>query len=388
MASSLDAELITDLDGLQALAPAWDALAVACGRPLTTPAWMLGAWRHLPPPNAELRAVAVREGGELIALAPFYVERKGAARVDLRLLLGGMMPRIGPLALPGREWEAAAPIAAALAGAQPRADVLALESTPLASQWPAALADCWPGPLRPSTRRYFVQSAPFVSLAAGSLDGWFAGKSSHFRKRMKRLRRAFAEAGGTARASTQATVRDDVAAFMRLHAGRWEGKGESAIVARQAELTVLYEEIARAHLDSGRFRLYLLELDGEPIAAELFAAAGGELVSINGGFDERHAKLGPSHLTIMHAMEEAFAHGDTRLDLGPGDQHFKQRFGDGDDPVCWTLLIVPRPRMPLTLARVTPTLARVRTRDALKRALPPEQLDRVRGLRQRLRASS
>jgi CelD/BcsL family acetyltransferase involved in cellulose biosynthesis len=383
MASPLDAELVADPDRLAELAPAWDALAVACGRPLCAPAWMLAWWRHLPAPGARLSVVAVHDAGELVAVAPFVAEPKSAGRTDLRML-GGAMPRTGPLALPGREWDAAEAVAETLARARPRADVIALESGPIASHWPRALAERWPGPLRPPLRRYYVQDSHVVSLDAGSLDAWLAGKRSHFRKRMKKLRREVAAAGGVARAATAETLSADVAAFMRLHASRWEGRGESAIVARERQLTAVYEEVAQAHLADGRFRLYVLELDGEPVAAELLAAAGGEVSSINGGWDEAHARIGVSNACMLYAIEDAFARGDRRLDWGPGDQLFKRRFADGNDPVCWTLLVVPRPRMPLTLARVAPTVLRVEAREALKRALPPERLERVRALRSRL----
>jgi hypothetical protein len=40
--------------------------------------------------------------------------------------------------------------------------------------------------------------------------------------------------------------------------------------------------------------------------------------------------------------------------------------------------------MPLTLARVAPTIARAQAREAVKRALPPERLERVRELRARV----
>ena len=40
MSSSLDAELVVDLDRLDELAPAWDALAVANANQLASPAWM------------------------------------------------------------------------------------------------------------------------------------------------------------------------------------------------------------------------------------------------------------------------------------------------------------------------------------------------------------
>ncbi|HXE44383.1 MAG TPA: GNAT family N-acetyltransferase [Conexibacter sp.] len=383
MASPLDAELVADPDRLAELAPAWDALAVACGRPLCAPAWMLAWWRHLPAPGARLSVVAVHDGDELVGLAPFVAEPKRFGRTDLRLL-GGAMPRTGPLALPGREWEAAEAVAGALSRARPRADVIALESGPVASHWPRALAERWPGALRPPLRRYYVQDSHVVSLAAGSFEQWMADKGSHFRKRMRKVRRDVEAAGGSARISTAQTVSADIAAFMRLHAARWEGRGESAIVVRERQLTAVYEEVAAAHLADGRFRLYLVELDGEPVAAELLAAAGGEVSSINGGWDEAHARIGVSNACMLHAIEDAFARGDRRLDWGPGDQLFKRRFADGNDPVCWTLLLVPRPRMPLTLARVAPTIVRVEGREALKRALPPERQERVRKLRARL----
>jgi len=383
VASTLEAEIVVDTDRLQQLAPAWDELAVACGRPLCAPAWMLAFWRHLPAPGARLRVVAVHDGGELVAIAPFVAEPKGAGRTDLRLL-GGAMPRTGPLARPGREWDAAAAVAGALARARPRADVIALESGPVATHWPAALAERWPGAVRPAVRRYYIQDSHVVTLAAGSLDAWLAGKRSHFRKRMRKLRRDVEAAGGTVRMATPETLDDDVAAFMRLHAARWEGRGASAIVEREAQLTRVYTEVGRAHAADGRFRLYVVELDGEPVAAELLAAAGGEVASINGGWDPRHADLGVSNACMLHAIEDAFARGDERLDWGPGDQLFKRRFADGDDPVCWTLLVLPGPRMPLTLARVAPTVARIEGRDALKRALRPERIERVRWLRRRV----
>lgn len=384
MASTLEAEIVVDTDRLEQLAPAWDALAVACGQPLAAPAWMLGFWRHLRPAGAELRAVAVHRDGELVAIAPFYAQRMRGGRVDLRMLTRAL-PRTGPLALPGREWEAAEPIAAALAAAAPRADVVAFESGSLASHWPLALADGWPGRVRPPLRRYFVQASHVVSLGAGSFDAWLAAKGSHFRKRMNRLRRTVAEAGGVVRASGEDTLDDDVEAFLRLHAARWEGRGESAIVRNEAGLRSVYREVARAHVAEGRYRLYLVELDGDPVAAELLAAAGGEVVSLNGGWDERHARIGVSSFCMLHAIEDAFARGDRRLDWGPGDQLFKRRFADGNDPVCWTMLLVPGPRMPLTLAHVTPTIARVRAREALRRVLPPERVDDLRHVRRGMR---
>jgi CelD/BcsL family acetyltransferase involved in cellulose biosynthesis len=383
----LETELIDDPAALEALAPAWDALAVANRQPLAAPAWMLGIWRHLPPQNGLLRAVVVRDGDELVGIAPCFANCGRRARVDYSLL-SGAMPRVSPLAVPGREWEVAEALAGALAQADPLPDVIALESAPLASHWPLALREGWPGRVRPTARQYFVQPSLTTVLSGDSFDDWLATKSSNFRGQIRRARRQFEAAGGSVRLSTPATLRDDLAAFMRLHASRWDGLGESAIVARAEGWAALYEQIGREQLDGGRLRLVLLEIDGEPISAQTFAAAGGEAIHLNGGWDERHAKLKPSLLGILAGLEDALVRGDERLDLGPGDQPYKARIADGNDPVAWTMLVVPRPRMALTLARVAPTLARIAVRDAAKRALSDEQTDRLRELRGRLRRSA
>ena len=122
----LISELITSLPALAAVEAEWDGLAIVCALPLMAPALILAWWRHLAPPGAQPRAVVVRDGDQLVGLAPFFVEpdaRRG--RVDYRL--PGIEVRLAPLAVPGREWEVAAAIGRELASARPLPDVIALD---------------------------------------------------------------------------------------------------------------------------------------------------------------------------------------------------------------------------------------------------------------------
>jgi CelD/BcsL family acetyltransferase involved in cellulose biosynthesis len=380
---SLEAEIVADRDQTDALAPAWHALAVACREPLATPGWMLTLWRQLEADAQAPRIVAVREAGQLVGLAPLCVERASSSHAGYRLL-SGATPRTTPLAVAGREWEVAGAVANALAGASPRPDLLALEGIPVAGGWPLALAEQWPGRMRPLLRRYFTMSSPTLALTP-SFDAWLGAKSSNFRSQMRRMRRRFAEAGGTGRFSTQETLHDDVAALVRLHAGRWRGRGESSIVAGGAALAAAFEATGRLLLEDGGLRLRMLEVDGEAISAQLFAAAGGEVIYFNGGWDERFARLKPAMLGILDAIEDAFERGDARMDLGPGAQPYKLRFADGAEPLSWWVLIPPGRHLPLTLARTLPTTTWRELRTAAKRALPPERVDRLRELRGRVR---
>ncbi|MHB1469468.1 MAG: GNAT family N-acetyltransferase [Solirubrobacteraceae bacterium] len=379
----LDSELIVDFTRLEALAPEWEALAVAAGLPQTAPAWVLAWWRHLAPEGAQLRAVAVRDRDALVGFAPFYVTRD-RRRTDYRLPGIELAPRLSPLASSGCEWEVAAAISSALATARPRADLIALEAHPASSPWPLALRRGWPGAARPRLAQYVVQDSPTISLAGGSYERWLAGSSSNFRGQMGRVRRRFLAEGGSARISTSATVEADIESFIGLHRLRWEGRGASKIIDIAGRLPAMLLDIANLELDGGGFRLWILEVGGAPISAQLFFAIGGEVVYVNGGWDERFARLKPAMLGILYSIEDAFERGERRIDLGGGDQPYKLRFADGNDPLVWSVLVVPGIRSPLTRASTAPMLASHAFKDRMKRTLTPRQLDRLRSVRRRV----
>ncbi len=378
--------MIVELDALNALYDAWDALAGAAGLPQMAPAWILAWWSHLAPASAAPRVVVVRDGDAVIGLAPFYTEAGRRGRVDYRLPGIELAARLAPLAIPGREWEVAEAIAGALADATPRPDLIALEGVPLASHWTVALRDRWPAPVRPVLRQYHIYGCPTVALREESFDAWFANKGSHFRGHMRRHRKQFLAAGGTERSSTAETLRSDVATFVRLHASRWEEqRGESNLVAFGEALPAMLEDVGRRLLAEERFRLRLLEVDGEPISAQLYLMAGKQVLYFNSGWDEHFARLRPTMVGILAVIEDAFQRGDRLIDLGLGEQAYKMRFADGNDPVAWSVLMIPSRRLPLTYARTFPTLAASGLRETAKRGLPAGRIDQLRSLRSRLR---
>ena len=167
----LTSEVITELRELDPLESAWDELAVANRLPLMSPACVMAWWRHLAPPGAEPRIVAVRDGEQLVGLAPFYgYRRRGGGGLGLRLPGIELAGRLAPLAVPGRERAVAQALGRALTGSDPRPDLVILEGMPITPDWAAALREAWPGRLRPASRRYQVSGCPTVSLNAGSFD--------------------------------------------------------------------------------------------------------------------------------------------------------------------------------------------------------------------------
>jgi CelD/BcsL family acetyltransferase involved in cellulose biosynthesis len=386
MSAVLRGEAIVDVEALPAIAPAWDELAVANGRPQMAPAWALSWLRHLAPAGTQPRVLVVRDGERIAGVAPFFVDAAGGGRVDYRIANIEMSAGLSLLAEPGREQEVAGVLAGVLREeASPRPDLIAFEGVPLDSPWPQALRTAWPGRPRPPLRRYTTHPSPSIAMREEGLEAWLASKSSNFRQQMGRGRRKFAKAGGVSRASSPATLAADVETFVRLHTARWESKpGASNLVAFGDRLAPMLQEVGEA-LGPERFRLRLLELEGEPVAALIFLVAGGQALYLNCGWDERFAKFKPAMLALLDAVEESFERGDGHIDLGLGHESYKLRFADGDDPVAWTVLLVPGRRLPLTAARIAPTLVRAALRDASKRHLSEANVERLRGLRRRLR---
>jgi CelD/BcsL family acetyltransferase involved in cellulose biosynthesis len=375
------AELITRAEDLGAYIDAWDRLAVAAQRPLAAPGWLMPWLRHAAPEGAEVRAVVVREGNELVGIAPFVMERGPLGRVDLRLFGVPFSERREPLAARGREEDVAAEVARVLGSSEPPATILALEGIDIDSRWPDWLARHYPGRVRPAIARRAVLHTPTLSLDGMSYDDWMQSKSGNFRSQMRRMRRQLADDGGVVRMTGPDSDLDkDVDAFMRLHLGRWEERGGSGLA--EVRMHDMLVDAARRLLPEERFRLWLVELEGKPIGAGLFLAAGGELSYFNGGFDEDYARYKPTLQTILSAVEDAFGRGEKRLDFGGGPQSYKQRFADGEAPLTWVNLRPRNARYPLTRAQLLKADARWWGLQAFRR-LPEERREQMKKLLRR-----
>lgn len=380
---ALHARVIEHVAELERLAPAWDELAVTAGCPGALSGWQLAWWRHLAPPGARLCAIAVEDGDRLVGLAPYCVEtRRG--QVIYRLLAASVTHRVEPLAEPAAAAGVAAAIARALAAASPAPDYLAFAGADAGTQWRSAIAADWPG-RRPWELEERTSSAPVIDLDQDDFEAWLAGKSKNFRQQTRRFRRRLTDAGGRVRmTSSLDELERDVATFTRLHHERWATRGGSSL---SHDVGPMLLDAGRSLLASERFRLWIVEVDKQPVSAQIFLAAGGHAIYWNGGFDAAAAELKPSLLGIIAGLEDCFVRGERRLDLGGGAQEYKQRLADRDLPLSWSGL-VPRThsaRYARNRAALLPLQARGVARTVYRR-LPPDAQQRARALLERAAA--
>jgi CelD/BcsL family acetyltransferase involved in cellulose biosynthesis len=370
------AEIFDDARRLEPLRESWDALAVAAGRPFCAPGWALAWWRHASPKAAALRVVAVRDGGELVGIAPLWADSDESRGARYRLLAGRLSAPVGPLAAEGREREVAAATAEALAAASPRPWAIVFEGQPVDRDWAGELAGAWPGrgPWRHATPPV---ASPTVDLSPADYESWLATKTGNFRQQARRFRRRLDKEGATFRVAGPGEIERAVSAFVDLHGARWSERGGSnALVDGLAPMLL---DAAGELAPLGRFRAVTIEIDGTVVSAQLLVAAGGEVSYWNGGFDERWERHKPAQQTLLFAIADAIERGDRRIDLGPGAQDYKRRLADGEDAVD-TVTVVPRgTAYPLGRARLAPYQARW----AVSRRLTPDVKRRLRGLLRR-----
>ncbi len=362
-------DLVQNMEQVEALGPAWDALAVACSRPYSAPGWQLGWWHEAAPVNARPLVLVAYEGEELVGLLALYGRRERTGLERLRIMGAADAQGTSPLARPGREREVGRVLGEELAALRgPRAVILDFEGVPEGRHWAAALATSWRGADRSAVLAGQPVAAPVVGLAGGTIDEWLASRSANFRQQLRRSRRRLERRGAEFRRTrTASELQEILPALVRLHLARWAGRGGSGAVGSRTEAVLC--RAAGALGDADRMYAEVIELDGRVISSHLFVAAGDEVTYWLGGFDERHGAEHPGLLALLGAVEHALERGAARLDLGPGTHPYKLRFADGTRELDWLHVLPPGVGRPVSRARLAPRrLAR-----AARRRLAPSE---------------
>jgi CelD/BcsL family acetyltransferase involved in cellulose biosynthesis len=323
----MKAEIVTELDRLEELAPGWDALAVACHRPRSAPAWTVAWFRHALPPGALIRTVIVSDNDSVIGTAPFYVTRTGFGfyRFDLA---APMLHGVEPLCLPGRDEEVGEAIGAALAATAPTPDIVSLPWMAAGSLLPRAVRTGWARP-RPALIDEHQFPSPRVMVAGRDFETWLGERSKKFRQSFRYDHRRLAAAGFEHRVSTDTTdILERLPDMQRLYERRRATRGGSGPAFDGAFMDVVSGAVPRS--GTGRVRLSTIERPGEVIATDLIINGGGESSFWLSGFDEAWAQLGPNRVNLAMCIGDSMQRDDAVFDLGPGAEPYKYRFTEDE----------------------------------------------------------
>ncbi|MBN8873276.1 MAG: GNAT family N-acetyltransferase [Rhodospirillales bacterium] len=304
--------VITQDDDLASFWPEWDRIwaRVPGATPFQSPAWMRAWWQVFGSPHP-IVAIATTSSGAC-GLLPLYRYQ------DKLLPMGvGITDYLDLLLTPDAPPEAAAALLAAALQASrvTRCDLpdlpvgAALRLTPPPAGW---ADDTWSG-------------APCPELTLRETLALTVPKSMLRDLRQARHR---AERAGGARYVTadRATLPHWLDTLATLHGARWEGRGETGVLADPA-VRRFHALAAPALLEAGLLRLVAVELDGRPAGVVLALRDRERLYFYLGAFDPARRYESPGTLLIGHMLEQAIDERLTAAHFLRGGEAYKYRWG-------------------------------------------------------------
>ena len=325
-------QLYTTLEDIESLRPAWENLLAEFAGATTFSTWeWLAAWWRAFGEGRELRVLAFfDESATLVGLAPLAISRRRIApliRLRVLSMWGDGSGDSDNLDFPVRAgWEQA--VAAALL------EFLKKESR----QWDFCEFNTMPAD-SPVARclakllgergwtTYTDQTACSAISLPETWEEYLSQLSSKERGkiayRKNRLRRKYSVL--LHRCQTEADVPACLDALFALHRMRWQGLGQPGSFESPSRRKFYYELTAPLAA-RGNLEFWLLELDGETVAAQFGFRYGRSVFSLQEGFDPDYFGDSVGYVLRSLVIEQLILRGVRRYDFLAGEAESKGRW--------------------------------------------------------------
>jgi CelD/BcsL family acetyltransferase involved in cellulose biosynthesis len=280
-------------------------------------------WKHLAE-RRRLQVLALRENGELIAVAPLGIRRGSLSRffpfrsVDF---LGSGTAGSDYLDLIVRQgWEESALEALSSAmGANRMLELNRLRSGAQAFQLAAQFERRgWKTDVAPDG------VCPFIDLRGHSWTSYLAGLSGEHRYNVRRKINALSSHFHVSfeRVDQPLQCSPALHLLIRLHQKRWSEHGTSDAFHTEDHIN-FHDEFAIRALRRGWLRLYLLRLNGRPASAIYAFRYGPTFSFYQSGFDPEYARHSVGVAAMALSIKSAIEEGAEEYDFLHGDEAYK-----------------------------------------------------------------
>lgn len=294
----------------------WEALLQAApnGSFFLSPQW-LTSWLEAFWSGRAIRFILIREDGKLVGLAPFVED--GAGELGCRVSLSFPVnphSHVGDVLLSGRD--GAAVVRALLSHLDPgRADFrLRLRrldtSSPLAKALPEAAEQ-----LGISSHVHERTEWAFARLGP-SWPEYLQGRGSHVRSELRRKRKKI-EAAGALQIRCHSSAADCRAAFkdvLQVESRSWKEDSRTSLLAEPGA-SAFYGALVDRCAVKGWARIYVLHLDGTPIAHLVGVEFRQAYLALKTSYDQDYGGLSPGRVLVEHALEDSLQRGAQVFDF-------------------------------------------------------------------------
>ena len=325
--------VLKGIEALSTLLPAWAELleAVPSASIFSTWEW-LSSWWYAYGASRELITLAMFSAdGCLVGIAPLCIETISiGGRWPIRLvrLMGdgsGDSDNLDMTILPGWEAVFVSVFFEYLEEESHNWDAVRLNTFSDESRTPAYMA----AELQRRNWTVFSSLAPGVMIdlpdawegylqRLSSNRRWLARKYIRKMERRSDLQLRKCEGG--------AGLEGDLATFFELHQRRWNATGEPGAFAN-AERRCFYMTLAPSLASRGWLEFWVLERNGQSIAANFSLRYRDTVYNLQMAFDPAHADEQPGNLVLTSVLRRWIQAGVRKYDFLAGDQQFKQLWG-------------------------------------------------------------
>lgn len=304
---------------LESIREEWTALARSGGSIFSTWEWASIWWRHFGDGHSLRLAVQRGPDGRAVAVLPLYLWSRGPVRV-VRFLGHGPADELGPVCRPEHSAEAAQWLERALAGTGNGWQLF------LGERLPADIG--WSGLLGAKVLR--TEGNPVVRSPDDGWEGYLRSRSKNFREQVRDRERRLSRRHELSYrlADDPARLQEDLDTLFALHRSRWGGDRTSF-----SKQHAFHREFATCSLQRGWLRLWLLELDGRPVAAWYGFRFQDVESYYQTGRDPAWDEWSVGFVLLAHTVREALRDGVVEYRMLRGGESYKYRFATADRPV-------------------------------------------------------
>jgi CelD/BcsL family acetyltransferase involved in cellulose biosynthesis len=309
---------IEPVEDLEALRDEWTVLGERTGNLFATWEWTSTWWETRGRGRRALIAACRDDAGALVGLLPLHVATAAGPLRVLRLIGYGDADRLGPICLPEDRTRVGAAVRSGLRSPPWSGALVLAEHLPVEDGWSALLG----------ARRLHREASPVLDLATADWDDFLAARSAGLRKQVRYQERRLAREHDVRFRLVEDAEALPAAldALFELHGTRWADEGATDF----ARARRFHHAFAARALERGWLRLWLLEVEGRPVAAwHGFRFAGADW-HYQSGRDPAWDRYSVGAVLLAHTIRDCVEAGLSRYLFLRGDEPYKLRFATAD----------------------------------------------------------
>jgi CelD/BcsL family acetyltransferase involved in cellulose biosynthesis len=314
----IETEIVDNLSRLDELTSDWSALArsIESITPFQLPEWLITWWAHFG--GGQLHIMVFRDGHKLVGVVPCFLHEWNNKR-QMTLIGSGISDYLEPPIDPNYTQQVLEALQGHLA-ACPDWEVCDWQDlscdTPLQNVAPGNSVDVRVGEDVPCSEVRF----------SGTFDEFWSGRPKDMRRNLRRYTQRALLNGELQFNTTGKADPELLDALMRLHAARWQRRGEAGMIEANGSADFL-RAVSADFANCDMLRFFTIRYEGQIAALVLTFLYANKIYSYMSAFDPQFEPLGFGRNLLYESMRLCYERGYQAWNFLRGNEPYKRSWG-------------------------------------------------------------